>query len=110
MSSVGRAEGFDDMRFGLKRAIEGSNPQYPVARINSKGIQYLVKSDKEKEWLGEVAYNSREWKSRLSVVRAQNFTTWDNLTPSNRDYLLSLLWIPVQPYSAMEIIARMANQ
>ena len=109
MSRTGTAHGYDHLRFGLKWESEGKNPGRPIAQINKAGVQLLVISDRERDWIAEVQEDSTRWAAREKMVRQWNFTPWPELADANREFLLSLFWIPAEPLTAMEIIARMAQ-
>lgn len=109
MSRTGTAEGFDPLRYGEKWAAEGKDPGNPLFRINKRGVQRLVLSDAQKEWIKEVEHDVVRWRARTALVKKRNFTPWREVSEQNRDYLLSLLWIPKDPLTPMEIIARMSD-
>jgi len=109
MSRTGTAHGYDHLRFGEKWANEGKDPGRPIAQINRTGVQMLVMSDREKAWIAEVAEDNTRWVARKKIVRKSNFTPWPKIGERNREFLLSLFWIPAEPLTAMEIIARMAK-
>lgn len=101
MSRVGFAKGYDTFRFG-----EDHDYLIPVAEISKGGVQFTVWSDREKAWINEMEdYSSRKL-ARIEMVRKWNWTSWAELFPINREFLLSLLWIPEDPFTAMEILAR----
>jgi hypothetical protein len=105
MSRRGRAKGFDPIWFG--RAWTGEIPA--IAEVTKKGVQFLVLSDDEKAWIVEAEGDNARWKARKQVIRNRNFTSWESISKANHEFLLSLIWIPVDPYNAMEILARAAR-
>ena len=105
MSRRGRAKGYDLLRYG-----DGyGDLSEPIVEITKKGVQFLVDSATEKAWLTEVENSPARYKARKEMIRKWNWTSWEDLLPINREFLLSLLWIPVDPYNAMEILARAAR-
>jgi hypothetical protein len=101
MSRTGRAKGYDPLRFG-----EDHSYLIPVAEITATGVQFLIWSDREKAWIEEVESYSTRKHARMEMVRKWNWTSWEELLPINHEFLLSLLWIPEDPFTAMEILAR----
>jgi len=106
MSHTGSALGYDIERYNL-------HPDYqemlPVAQITNLGVQFLVKSEEEKRWQNEVSREPHRHIIRGQMIREWNFTPWVDLTPRNREFLLGLLWIPDDPLTAMEILAKAAE-
>lgn len=109
MSKCGVANGYDDLRYGVRWADEGLDPGRPVVQIDKRGVQLLVMSDDQKAWIQEAEADLKRWERRRKIVRKVNLTRWEDLPPINREYLLSLHWVPAEPYTAMEIIAIMAK-
>jgi hypothetical protein len=109
MSSTGVAHGFDTLRFGEHFHQKGGDRTSPVAEISQGGVQFLVFSGREREWIKEVEHTAQRYEARVTMVRHWNWTPWGKLFPCNREFLLSLLWVPAEPLSAMEILARAAS-
>jgi hypothetical protein len=103
MSRRGKAKGYDIHRYGVNTNYV---PEILVAEINRKGVQFLVLGDGEKKYLAEVEHDATRYKARRELIRQSNWILWGDLLPVNREFLLSLLWIPVDPYNAMEVLAR----
>ena len=104
MSRRGQAKGYDPEIFGRKWTSE-----IPVLCVATKrGVQWKRMSEAQKEWLKEVDDDPVRRKAREELIRRKNWTSWEDVTPANREFLMSLLWIPVDPYTEMEILARAA--
>ena len=110
MSGTGTAHGYGILRWGQEFHNEHADTEYPVAQIDKLGVQLLVVSDAERRWLRDVEIDHKRLEAREKMVRRWNWTLWRDVCPRNHEFLLSLLWIPAEPLSAMEIIARMADQ
>jgi len=103
MSSCGRAKGFDF----ISHVESYGKDATPVVTITKSSVQFLFISEIERNWIEE-GKNSSDRKARKALLRGRNQTLWGDLLPINYEYLLSLLWIPVDPYNEMEILARAA--
>jgi len=110
MSSTGVAHGYDVLRYGesFHRKKDGCG-DYPVMEITKGGVQFLVTSERERAWIEEVEHSPQRHVARQTIVREWNWTRWKNITPKNREFMLSLLWVPADPLSAMEILAIAAS-
>lgn len=104
MSRQGRAKGYDVQWWGDKEP-SGSPP---IVEITEDGVQFMLENDAQKRWLKEVEGDQVKFAARKEMIRRWNWTSWKDLFPINREFLLSLLWIPVDPYTEMEILARAA--
>lgn len=102
MSQKGRAKGYDDFWWGT--AFTGNLPA--IVEISERGVQWLILDDAQKAWLAEVENDSTRYQARKEMIHNWNWTSWEDLLPINHEFLLSLVWIPVDPYNAMEILAR----
>jgi len=102
MSRRGKAKGFDISDYCESYGRDTS----PIVEISKKGVQLLVVTAREKEWLEEVAADAERLSARKALILKWNWTSWDDLSPINREFLHSLLWIPVDPCNEMEILAR----
>lgn len=105
MSQRGKAKGYDDFWWGPD--FRGNLPA--IVEISEKGVQWLILNDAEKAWLAEVENEPTRQQARREMIHNWNWTSWEDLLPINREFLLSLMWIPVDPYNAMEILARAAR-
>lgn len=104
MSRKGLAKGHD-----ITYCVEGEDFTTVTAEITRAGVQFLTFSDPEREWIKEMEKHPGRRYERIEIVRGWNWTSWDDLLPINREYLLSLLWIPEDPFTAMEILAKAAS-
>ena len=113
MSSCGTAHGYDVFRYGEQWLRDGNDPGGPIAQISEKGVQILVMSDAQVAWINDPGVSgearARRAEARRTMVLGFNFTNWGELSEENREYLLSLHWIPDKALSAMEIIAKMSD-
>jgi len=105
MSQRGRAKGYETHWWGDK--TPGDLPA--IVEVTEKGVQFMALNDAEKAWLAEVENEPQRHQARREMIRNWNWTSWEDLLPINHEFLLSLLWIPVDPYNAMEILARAAR-
>lgn len=109
MSRCGVANGYDFLRFGERWNNEGLDRGIPIVQIDKDGVQLLVLSDKQREWIAENGIDEKRASLRRKICRAHNYAQWVDLTPHNHEFLLSLHWVPAEPYTAMEVIAIMAR-
>lgn len=109
MSRMGVANGYDFLRYGERWDREGLDPGNPIIQISKEGVQLLVLSDDQRAWIAAVESDPKRWERRKQICRTRNFVLWHDLTPANREFLLSLHWVPAEPYTAMEVLAIMAK-
>lgn len=109
MSRSGVADGYDFLRFGERWNNEGLDRGKPIVQIDKDGVQLLVLSDKQREWIAETGTDEKKAAFRRKICRAHNYVRWTDVTPLNNEFLLSLHWVPSEPYTAMEVIAIMAK-
>ena len=108
MSRTGVAFGYDIMRWGEKAAQDGNDFTEPVVRATARGVQFLVLSDKERTWVEKAGRDRLVRKARREVIRQRNWRAWDKLSEGDRDFVLSLLWVPDEPITPLEVLAKMA--
>jgi hypothetical protein len=109
MSKAGVAHGYETLRFGMYWNDQELDPGTPVIQIDADGVQLLILSDDQKKWINTEEIDEKRHELRRKIVRAWNYTRWEHVTPANHEYLLTLHWVPAEPYTAMEIIAIMAK-
>jgi hypothetical protein len=105
MSRKGLAKGYDTVY-----RTEDDDYTRLVVEITHAGVQLLTRSHQQQEWINEMEAHPTRLRARIDMVHNWNWTSWDDLLPINREYLLSLLWIPEDPFTAMEILAKAASE
>lgn len=109
MSSVGVAYGYDLLRWGEQWHRDGKDECPPAVKATTGGVQFLVLSEQEKRWLLEVEHDSVRFEARRLIVYKNNWCSWITMGDDDRNFLLSLLWIPEDPLTPLEILAKMAE-
>ena len=112
MSRNGVAAGIELLRFGEKWHARTDDPV--VAKFYTSGkIQFKQLTEDEKKLVAypehrETPTQSKERKQRVAIVLRNNEFWWSRLYWYQRDYLLSLYWVPEEPKSPLEMLAAAA--
>jgi len=109
MSGNGIAIGFDLLRWGERWHKEGRDTCPPVVRIDEQGVQFLVMTNTQKAWVDDPNISEDRRKIRRKALLKHNWRSWLTLGEDDRNYLLSLLWVPEEPLTPLEILAKMAE-
>ena len=126
MSSTGIAVGVDLMFYGesyyLKNSGTFDDPgERVVAMSNGRIVRYMLETGVERKLYYSISrpthtldddeleiYQQRKDRVRCRI-RKINTYPWEELTDMNRDYLLSLLWLPEKLMSPLEILANVVG-
>ena len=111
-SKNGKALGYELLRWGEKHHKAGKDDGFIAAIGTAGGVQLLIRHPLEKSWIDGDPRDREAWrgrKSRAKVIELQNFFPWRTLSGLNKDYIFSLLWVPEEPVSALEALARAAS-
>ena len=113
LSKSGKALGYDLLRWGEKWHEEGFDDGFLVAIASSGGIRYHPVTQREKDWIEDVDRADLDRNgiaaARRRYIEARNFFPWGTLTRFNKDFILSLLWVPEEPMSPLEALAAQAS-
>lgn len=105
MSHSGVALGYDLLRWGES---ERGDPEMVIARASVTHFEFMVMTDVEKKFLYGIRWDARnrgEQVRRSQVIENLNKKPWDKLDEQQRNFALSLMWVPEQPKSPLEMLA-----
>lgn len=107
LSRSGKAMGYDLTYWGLD--FMGKNDHAPVIAVATPDV---VKFDRltslENGYIGRPGGSEtarHAYDRRVAEVDRINTIAWNDLNQTNRDYLMSLLWVPEDPMNPLEALA-----
>lgn len=113
LSKSGKALGYDLLRWGERFHAEGNDSGFVAATATAAGILFHVQNQLERNWVNDVERDDpdrgRTMAARRRFIESRNFYPWQALTGLNKDFVLSLLWIPEEPLSPLEALAQAAD-
>lgn len=132
LSETGVAVGYEPLRFGEAHATESGDVDglaTLIATATVKDVTFQRELKLERKAYAD-AFDNHDLRAQLGIpldgalnsdhrrklrlrrralqrrMDAGNTILWENLTRTNREYLLSLLWLPEKPVSPLMALAR----
>lgn len=105
MSHNGVALGYDLLRWGEN---DRGDPEMVIARATVSHFEFMVMTNVERKFLHSIGWDARnrgEQIRRRRIIEELNKKPWDELDEQQRNFALSLMWVPEQPKSPLEMLA-----
>lgn len=112
LSKTGLIVGYELLRWGEAFHEQGGDAGFMAAVANKYAVGAAFLDDNDKSFVKGSGVGD-DWKLRRrreGYVTARRFRPWSMLHRFDRDYLMSLLWLPEVPLSPLEALGRMANE
>ena len=106
-SRDGVAVGIDLLPYGEEFHRIHGHPGTLIAIANRDAVRWKKVSQEERDaWFTENRERHRLGEERRHRQPPWNiWIPWDQLSEENYDYLMTLLWLPRDPYSSLEMLA-----